>query len=123
MLSSEKGSSLLFIVCSIMVASILIFSCFSYVAAGENCALQGGKCRNACSSGETAESGAFDDCEEKQECCVVLNAASSRVNCCIYSFDAKKYGQLNCGLPEGSRCLNGSGSPAPCDQLTACKKP
>ncbi|MBZ0155568.1 MAG: hypothetical protein K8I29_05045 [Alphaproteobacteria bacterium] len=38
--------------------------------AGEDCSALGGKCRDACSSNETAEKGAFLDCTEKQECCV-----------------------------------------------------
>jgi hypothetical protein len=105
-----------------MSACILVFSFFSFAAAGENCAMQGGKCRNACGSDETAEAGAFDDCEEKQECCVVQDTAG-KINCCVLSFGTKNYGKLNCGSPSGGICLKGSGSPALCAQLAACKQP
>lgn len=123
MREARKESAYLRFIFEIVSAGIMVVICATVAAAGENCAMQGGKCRNACGSTETAEAGAFDDCEEKQECCVVQDNVSSRVNCCIYSFDAKNYGHLNCGLPEGSRCLKGSGSPAPCEQLASCKKP
>ena len=85
--------------------------------------MMGGVCRVACGNGEAAESGAFDDCGEKQDCCVVHDAAKDRINCCIYSFDVRNYDKPNCGAPENSKCLKGSGSPSRCEQLAACKKP
>jgi hypothetical protein len=32
--------------------------------------MMGGTCRDACSPDEYAETGVFEDCGEKQECCV-----------------------------------------------------
>ncbi len=105
-----------------VLTAVLFLFVSSPVSAGENCSLLGGTCRDACGQSEQAESGAFEDCGEKQECCVIHDTAGDQPRCCIYSFDAKNYGPLNCGLPENNLCLKGSGSPRPCENLTSCKE-
>lgn len=40
------------------------------VYGSELCSMMGGKCQDACTSDQYAESGVFEDCGEKQECCV-----------------------------------------------------
>lgn len=93
----------------------------SPVFASEICSMLGGTCRDACGQNEAPEAGAFEDCTEKQQCCVAQESGSGGLLCCIYSFDAKDFGPLNCGLPENNTCLKGTGSPAPCSKVTFCK--
>ncbi|MGC2062591.1 MAG: hypothetical protein WA610_06405 [Thermodesulfovibrionales bacterium] len=52
---------------------LLVFVLFPTLAfASENCATQyGGVCRDVCEPEEESAEGAFIDCTEKQECCVV----------------------------------------------------
>ena len=98
----------------------LLSSCSAI--AGENCSMLNGKCRDACGQAEEAQAGAFEDCGEKQECCLVKDTAGDRINCCIYSFAERNYGPHNCGLPTGNLCLKGSGSPLACEKLKMCKE-
>jgi hypothetical protein len=93
----------------------------SRVFASEVCSMLGGTCRDACGQNETPEAGAFEDCADKQQCCVAQEAGPSRLQCCIVSFDPKKFDPLNCSLPENNVCTKGSGSPVPCSKLTFCK--
>jgi hypothetical protein len=41
----------------------------------ELCSMMGGTCQDVCRSDQYAESGVFEDCGEKQECCVRTTAA------------------------------------------------
>jgi len=52
---------------------LLVFVLFPTLAfASENCVTQyNGVCRDVCASDEEPAEGAFIDCTEKQECCVV----------------------------------------------------
>lgn len=108
------------------ISSIALFVVFllasSSAKAGENCSLLSGTCRDACGQTEEAQRGAFEDCGEKQECCLAKDPAGDRIACCIYSFAAANYGPLNCGLPAGKLCPKGSGSPLACEKLKMCKK-
>jgi len=105
----------------IILTMLLFLSHAPSLVAGENCSLLSGSCRNACSQGEEAASGAFDDCGEKQECCLVHAVQQEPIKCCITSFDAAKYGPVNCRMPDNNRCLTGSGSPVQCMELKMCK--
>ena len=87
---------------------------------GENCSQLGGTCQNACRQSEQAENGAFEDCGEAQECCVLHDASRDRIKCCITSFETQLYGALNCGLPQNNHCPKGSGSPVSCENLNFC---
>jgi hypothetical protein len=57
-----------------LISSFAIFIFFlltsSATMAGENCLMLNGKCRDACGQTEEAQLGAFEDCGEKQECCL-----------------------------------------------------
>lgn len=90
-------------------------------AASEDCSKLGGRCRAACGANEAAEAGAFEDCAEREECCVPRSPAADAVRCCILSFDRGYFGPENCGLPVENRCARGSASPAPCDKLAMCR--
>ena len=92
------------------------------VFSGENCSQLGGTCQNACRQNEQAEYGAFEDCGEAQECCVVHDVSRDQIRCCIASFETQHYGVLNCGLPQNNLCPKGSGSPVSCENLTFCKE-
>ncbi|HWR58265.1 MAG TPA: cupredoxin family copper-binding protein [Thermodesulfovibrionales bacterium] len=51
----------------------------SLAFASEDCASQlKGKCRDACTSDQKAEQGAFVDCGETQKCCVPVQAAKNQ---------------------------------------------
>jgi len=104
----------------VLMSAILFLSL--PVIGGENCSQLGGTCQNACRTGEQAESGAFEDCGETQDCCVAHDASQDRIRCCIASFDSQHYGALNCGLPKDNHCPKGSGSPASCENLIFCKE-
>jgi hypothetical protein len=106
-----------------MAVSCLLFLLFasSPVFSSEVCSTLGGTCRDACGRNETPEAGAFEDCAEKQQCCVAGGAGPVQPRCCVFSFDAKNYGAPNCGLPENNTCPKGAGSPVPCSKLTFCK--
>jgi len=93
----------------------------SLVLASEKCSLFGGACRDACGPNERAEAGAFEDCGERQECCVVHDAAQDTVRCCVYSFDRQNFGPGNCGAPENNVCSKGAATPVACKELTMCK--
>lgn len=109
------------------IFSILLFAFFLFLLfsspgmAGEDCSMMGGKCRDACGQNEKAEIGDFMDCGEKQECCGAKS--EDRINCCIYSMDAKRYGSANCTQPKDNICPKGwSGIPVSCDKLKMCKE-
>ena len=108
------------------ISPVTLFAVFLLAAssgiAGENCSMLSGKCRDACARNEEAQLGAFEDCGEKQDCCLGSDPSRGRINCCIYSFDAGNFGPLNCGLPINNVCAKGSGSPLACDKLNMCKK-
>jgi hypothetical protein len=58
-----------------LLAAILLPS---LVYASENCVTQyKGTCRDICSQDEEAAEGAFIDCSEKEECCVMKSAPKS----------------------------------------------
>ena len=99
-----------------LVALALAIPCA--VPASELCSMMGGRCRDACGSNEKAEAGDFEDCGEKQECCVVHVEAP--VRCCFLSQDSRDFGPSNCGEPVNGACQKGSGSPAPCAKLRMC---
>ena len=102
------------------IMAVLLFLMPLSGQAGEDCAhLFGGACRDACSSNETAEAGAFEDCGEKQECCV--GRAAEETRCCVLSFEQKDHGPFNCTVPEHGACLKGSASAVPCEKLFLCK--
>jgi hypothetical protein len=109
-----------------IVVFCIFFICFLFdsspVFSGENCSQLGGTCRTACGQNEESAAGAFEDCTEQQQCCVAGDAAPKQLQCCVFSFDAKKYGASNCGLPENNTCSKGAGNPAPCSTLTFCKQ-
>jgi hypothetical protein len=108
------------------IYSIALFIVFLFTAsspmAGENCSMLSGTCRDTCGQNEEAQSGAFEDCGEKKECCLVKDPSGDRVNCCVYSFANADYGSLNCGLPAGNLCPKGSGSPLACEKLKMCRE-
>jgi len=89
-------------------------------SSSENCGMMAGACRDTCGKNEKAEAGAFDDCAERQECCVP-GAEQPLIKCCIRSFDAGSFGPLNCSPPAGGTCAIGSGSPLSCDTLAMCR--
>ena len=106
---------------AITVTILFIFLCFpAFVLAAEKCSMLGGTCRDACGPNETAESGAFLDCEDTQECCVKEAAAPSPVKCCVHSFDSRNAGPANCSVPVKGACPKGVGSPVPCAKLPYC---
>jgi len=106
----------------IVVTCLFVLSLMpSRVFASEVCSQLGGTCRDACGQNEAPEAGAFEDCTDKQQCCVAHEADPGRLQCCIFSFDPKSVGPANCGLPENNTCPKGSGSPVPCSKLTFCK--
>jgi len=107
-------------VLTIFLMSTILFLSPS-VFGGENCSQMGGTCQNACSRQERAEYGAFEDCGEAQECCVVHDFSRDQVKCCIASFETQHYGTLNCSIPENDQCSQGSASPVACESLTFCK--
>lgn len=49
---------------------IVLLALPGLAAASELCSMMGGKCQDACTADQYAESGVFEDCGEKQECCV-----------------------------------------------------
>lgn len=108
----------------VSLIAILIIFLFtsSSTMAGENCSMLNGTCRDACGQDEETQLGAFEDCGEKQECCIVKDPSGDRINCCIYSFAGGDYGPLNCGLPTDNLCPKGSGSPLACEKLEMCKE-
>jgi hypothetical protein len=103
----------------LLLAALLVLLFVPSVKAGENCAMSGGKCRDACGKDEAPETGVFDDCGEKQDCCVART--DDQVRCCIFSFDPKAFGALNCSAPVQGICKKGSASPAPCEKVSFCK--
>jgi hypothetical protein len=106
----------------IVVLCLFIFPLVSpNVLASEVCSQLGGTCRDACGQNEASEAGAFEDCTEAQKCCVAQEEGPRPLQCCIFSFNPKSYGTLNCGLPEQNACLKGSGSPVPCEKLKFCR--
>jgi len=104
---------------TILAAAVLVLLFTPPGRAGENCAMSGGKCRDVCSRSEVPETGAFEDCGEKQDCCVART--DEQVQCCIFSFDPKASGALNCTPPVQGACVKGSPSPAPCAKVIFCK--
>lgn len=104
----------------ILISTILFLS--PSVFGGENCSQLGGTCQSACRQSERAEYGAFEDCGEAQECCVVHDASRDQIKCCIASFKTQHYGALNCGLPQDNHCSKGAESPVSCESLTFCKE-
>ena len=100
---------------------ILMLVVPAVVPASESCSMSGGKCRDACGTGEKAEAGDFEDCGAKQDCCVVF--VETPVQCCVASMDAKSFGPANCSAPVNSACPKGSASPAPCAKLRMCATP
>jgi hypothetical protein len=107
------------------VIPVLLPLCFvflmalpSLLLASESCSMLGGKCRDACSKGEKAEAGDFEDCGAKQDCCVVF--VETPVQCCVASLDARNFGPANCTTPVNGACPKGSGSPLPCPKLKMC---
>ena len=62
---------------TILLLSLLVLLP-AMVYGGEECAMVGGICRDACAADEYAEVGAFLDCTEKQECCVKKEEQPSR---------------------------------------------
>ena len=106
---------------SITIFTVILLTSFSTMA-GENCSMLNGTCRDACGQAEEAQLGAFEDCGEKQECCLGKDPSGERVNCCIYSFAVGDYGPLNCGLPTDNLCPKGSGSALACEKLKMCKE-
>ncbi len=106
----------------IVVTCLFVFTLIpSRVFASEVCSQLEGMCRDVCGQNEAPEAGAFEDCTDKQQCCVAHEAEPGRLQCCIFSFDPKSLGPTNCGLPENNTCPKGSGSPVPCSKLTYCK--
>lgn len=103
------------------VAAYFMLFVSSSAFASEVCSQLGGTCRSACGGNEASEAGAFEDCTERQQCCVARAVEPARLQCCIYSFDPKSSGPTNCGLPENNACMKGSGSPASCAALSYCK--
>jgi len=103
----------------IAAAALLAHLFVPCAVAGENCAMLGGTCKDACGRNEAAEGGAFDDCGEKQDCCV--SRAAEETQCCVLSFEQKNYGLLNCTAPELGKCAKGSASAVPCTKLIFCK--
>jgi len=118
----EQRRSCLTSAAAIIVAGIVAMM-FSAPAAfgGESCGLLSGTCRNICGKNERAEAGAFEDCAERQECCVP-GVVQPVTRCCIRSFDAGSFGLLNCSAPERGACAGGSGSPLSCDKLIMCRE-
>lgn len=57
---------------------ILLFLLFPLAAFGsENCSIQfNGICRDSCAAAEEAAEGAFIDCADKQDCCVLRKATA-----------------------------------------------
>jgi hypothetical protein len=104
---------------TMLAAASLVFLVILSARAGENCAMLGGTCKDACGRNEAAEGGAFDDCSEKQDCCVARVAEETK--CCVVSFEQKNYGPLNCTAPELGKCVKGSASAVPCAKLNFCK--
>lgn len=60
---------------------LLVLVLFPSLAfASENCATQyNGVCRDVCATGEEPAEGAFIDCSEKQECCVVKSVPRKNI--------------------------------------------
>jgi len=102
----------------LLLLSLLLLP--TLVFAAEDCSKLGGMCRDACAQNEESESGAFEDCYEKQLCCVSSSAVAD-VKCCILSFETGKFGPNNCVLPHNNICSSGSGSKLSCDALAMCK--
>ena len=102
---------------AVLTAMLLLIPVSGF--SGENCGMLGGTCRDACGKNEAAEAGAFDDCNEKQDCCVAR--AVEEVRCCVISFEQKNSGPLNCTAPEQGKCVKGSASTVPCAKLNFCK--
>lgn len=98
--------------------SLVVAALPAALSASESCSMMGGTCRDSCGGNEQAESGAFEDCGAKQECCVARSSAQAQ--CCILSFEAKDYGPANCRPAEGGACPKGSPSPVPCAKLPMC---
>jgi hypothetical protein len=94
-------------ICSIVIFIVFLLTS-SIIMAAENCSMLNGKCRDACGQNEEEQLGAFEDCGEKQECCLSKDPSGGRINCCIYSFAAGNYGALNCGSPINNLCPKGS---------------
>ena len=103
-----------------VVTSVFLLCAPAVVPAAETCSMLGGTCREACGPNETAESGAFLDCEESQKCCVKEETAPP-VRCCVHSFDSRHAGPLNCSEPVQDACPKGAASPVPCAKLQYCK--
>lgn len=101
----------------LIAAAVLLLPVAAF--AGENCAMLGGVCKDACGKNEAAEGGAFEDCSEKQDCCVAR--AVEEVRCCIGSFEQKNFGPGNCKAPAQGACTKGSASTVPCAKLNFCK--
>jgi hypothetical protein len=103
----------------IFLAVLLAFILIPFAGAGENCAQLSGTCREACGQNEEKEAGAFEDCGEKQECCIA--SSSGPIQCCVISFEQKDFGPKNCSVPVNGICGAGTESPAPCAKLGFCK--
>jgi hypothetical protein len=106
-------------VLTLFIAALMLLAVPLSGRAGESCAMMSGTCRDACGPGEAAEAGAFDDCAERQDCCVAHTESETR--CCVFSFDQKNHGPLNCSAPEQGKCLKGSSSTLLCEKLNLCK--
>jgi Beta defensin len=105
---------------SCIVSAALLLLAASASPAAETCSMLGGACRDRCGANEQAESGAFDDCEPQQECCVAWHAPDN-VGCCVRSFDPKDFGPGNCAASVNAACTEGSASPLSCIQLPMCR--
>jgi hypothetical protein len=101
---------------------VFLLASASPIMAGESCSMLNGACRDVCGQNEEAQQGAFEDCGEKQECCLVKDPSGDRINCCVYSFASGNFGPHNCGSPTGNLCPKGSASPLACDKLNMCKE-
>ena len=104
--------------CALVGAVLIVIA--SSAPASESCSLMSGTCRDRCEANEQAENGAFDDCGERQECCVTRRLPDP-VRCCISSLAAQDFGPANCAAPAGTACPSGSASPVSCMQLPMCR--
>ena len=118
--SASKTAVRLFLFVGICLCACL--AVHSQALASEDCMKQGGVCRTACGQNESSEPGAFEDCKDKEECCMFLRTFEVPVRCCIYTFDSSRFGLRNCVLPINGICVQGAGSPKACSDLAMCRE-
>lgn len=58
----------------ILLFLVLLIPALAFSA--EYCSIFDGKCKDVCADNEVAEQGAFMDCTDKQECCVLKKDAN-----------------------------------------------